>query len=199
MPLFSETVSAAVAKKDIGASLLVHADFVGTPRRWWGGFGELHVGGEMWLGMGELISIDGIAWEGGTAASEVTFTLSGAMVTGDIVRMAKASTEYIVDRRIVVYIQFFHTGSTRSGAGQVHSTLDAPLAIWSGKMGSPQFSGDLSSRKIVVPATNLWADRNRPPYGLYTDRSQKGRFPGDRGLEQVARLTHKSLNWPATK
>ena len=198
MPLFPETVAAAAAKRDVGASLLVWMDFKGAPRRWWAGFGTLRAGGYEWLGLGTLISIDGIEWQGGTAATEATFTLSG--VDAEIVALTREGTENVVDRRVIVYLQFFHTSATRSGPGeQVHSNLDQPLAIWAGKMAQPQFSGDLTSKTIVVPANNLWADRNKPAYGLYTDRSQKGRFPGDRGLEQVARLAHKSLSWPATK
>ena len=198
MPLFSETVAAAAAKRDIGTGLLVFMDFEGTPRRWWGGFGTLRAGGQEWLGLGTLIGVEGIEWQAGTAATEATFTLSG--VDAEIVSITRNSTDKVVNQRVIVYLQFFHTSATRSASGeQVHANLDAPVALWAGRMQSPRFSGDVTSRTIVVPAESLWADRNRPAYGLYTDRSQKGRFPGDRGLEQVARLTHKSLNWPATK
>lgn len=195
--LFSQTVAAAAAKKDIGAGILVFMDFAGAPRRWWSGFGELRAGGETWLGMGSLISVEGIEQQAGTQATEATFTLSG--VDREIVAIARESADRVVDRRVVVYLQFFHTSSTRSGeAEQVHANLDQPLAIWSGTMGSPRFSGDLTSKTIVIPAETLWADKAKPPYGLYTDRGQKGRFPGDRGCERIASLTHKSLSWPAT-
>lgn len=197
MPLFNETVAAAAAKRDIGCGLLVWMDFKDAPRRWWSGFGELRAGGETWLGLGTLISVDGIEQQSGTAATEATFTLSG--VDAEIVAITQESTDRVVDRRVVVYLQFFHTSETRSGVGeQVHGNLDRPLAIWSGTMGSPRFSGDLTSKTIVVPAETLWADKNKPPFGLFTDRSQKGRYPGDRGCERVASLTHKSLSWPAT-
>ena len=210
MPLFSETVAAAAAKRDIGASLLVWMDFKDAPRRWWVGFGTLRAGGYEWLGLGTLISVEGIEWQGGTAATEATFTLSKvdpeieAIVRESegqgVVTLAQRDSDRVADRKVVVYLQFFHTSATRSGlAEQVHSNLDRPVAIWAGKMAKPRFSGDLTTKTIVVPANNLWADRNKPAYGLYTDRSQKGRFPGDRGLEQAARLAHSSLNWPATK
>lgn len=208
MPLFSETVAAAAAKRDIGSGLLVWMDFKDAPRRWWSGFGELRAGGHAWLGLGTLISVEGIEQQAGVTASEATFTLSGVDPEVEailreseglgLVALAQRNSDRVVDRRVTVYSQFFHTSSTRGEGEQVHGNLDQPLAIWSGVMGSPRFSGDLTSKTITVPAETLWTDKNKPPFGLFTDRSQKGRYPGDRGCERVASLTHKSLSWPAT-
>jgi hypothetical protein len=196
MPFFSETVTAAMAGHSIGASFLVFMDFREAPRRWWTGFGTLVAGGEEWTGLGKRVSIDGIEGQTGTAAPQVTFTLSG--VDPDIVVQARAASDRVKDRRVVVYLQFFHTAPTDAG-DQVHGNLDSPYAIWSGKMDQVRFTAEGPSlRTITVTAETLWASRNRPRYGLYTDRDQQGRFPGDRGLEQVPSLVSKTIRWPRT-
>lgn len=193
---FSETVAAAMAKKTIGASLLVFMDFKDAPRRWWTGFGMLDAGNAEWTGLGKFVSVDGLEGQVGTAAPQATFTVSG--VDPDIVAQARASSDRVKGRRAVVYIQFFHTSPTDAG-DQVHSLLDTPYAVWSGKMDQVQFSASGPSlRTITVTAETLWASRNRPRYGLYTDRDQNGRFPGDRGLEQVSSLVSKTIRWPTS-
>ncbi len=196
MSFFSETVKAAMDGRGVGASLLVFMDFKDAPRRWWTGFGMLDAGGYEWTGLGKFVSVDGLGWQVGTAAPEATFTVSG--VDADIVAQVRAASDRVRGRRVVVFVQFFHVSPTDAG-DQVHSALDAPYAVWSGKMDQVQFSASGPSlRTITVTAETLWAGRNRPRYGLYTDRDQNGRFPGDRGLEQVTSLVSKTIRWPTT-
>lgn len=192
---FSETVAAYLAGRSISASFLVFMDFRDAPRRWWTGTGLLVAGGVEWLGMGQLISIDGLQSSIGMSAPETTFTLSG--VDADIIAQAKAGSERVKDRRVRVYIQFFHVGQGVDADAPIWGNLDAPTVVWSGKMDTIRFAADgPASRSITVTAESLWTNRNRPPYGLYTDRDQNARYPGDRGLEQVASLVSKTIRWP---
>lgn len=194
MAFFNETVSAYLDGRSLGASYLVFMDFRDAPRRWWTGFGTLHTAGTDWQGTGEVISIDGLQSSIGMSAPQTTFTLSG--VDPDIVAQAKAGSERVKDRRVRVYIQFFHINPSDAG-NQVWANLDQPSVIWSGRMDTIRFTADgPSQRSITVTAESLWTNRSRPPYGLYTDRDQNARFAGDRGLEQVASLVNKTIRWP---
>lgn len=195
MTLFNETVAAHLEGRTLEVSFLVHMDFRDSPRRWWQGFGLLEAGGHQWQGTGELIAIDGLDSPIGTVAPQTTFTLSGVDPT--IVTMARNASDQVKGRRVRVYLQFFHVSPTDAGA-QVHSTLDDPVAIWSGTMDQMQYAAEgPSQRSVTVTAESLWASRNRPPFGLYTDADQKARFPGDRGFEQVASLASKQIRWPS--
>lgn len=190
MGYFPETVAAKLAGRTVGASLLVFMDFRETPRRWWMGFGDLDAGGHVWQGIGTWISIEGLQAPIGTTAPKTTFTLSGVDAT--VIQMARQASDRVRDRRVRVYVQFFDvTGE------QDWQRLDDPFSIWTGRMDQLKYIADGPGRRTVqLTAESLWVNRKRPAYGLYTDSDQKNRFPGDRGMEQVADLVNKQSRWP---
>lgn len=194
MSFFPDTIAAKLAGRTVAASLLCHMDFRITPRRWWMGFGDLEAGGETWQGMGELIQIDGLEQPIGTIAPKTTFTLSG--VDSTIVTLARNASDRVKDRRCTVYVQFFDV-TPDDAAVQPWAKLDDPFSIWSGVMDQMTYSAQGPSvRTVTLTAESLWTNRRRPAYGLYTDRDQNARFPGDRGLEQVSNLVSKTIRWP---
>ena len=194
MGYFSNTIAAKLAGRTVGASLLTHMDFRETPRRWWMGFGTLRAGGHDWLGIGNFISIDGLAQPMGTQAPKTTFTLSGVDTT--IIQMARQASDRVKGRRCTVYVQFFDI--TPDDAGNPPWTpLDAPYAISSLTMDQMTYKAEgPTDRTVTLTAESLWVNRKRPPYGLLTDRDQNARFPGDRGMEQLADLVNKVARWP---
>jgi hypothetical protein len=192
---FSATVDAYLAGRSVGVAPLVFMDFVEAPRRWWAGFGTLPtLDGNSWQGTGSLITIDGLQEDVGTVATPMTFTLSG--VDAEIVTLARNASSRVKGRRVVVYLQFFDITSDNAGVAP-WAPLDQPDAIKVGVMDQMRVIAEgPSSRSIIVTAEGLWTGRNRPSFGLYTDRDQKARFPGDRGLEQVSDLVNKTIRWP---
>lgn len=187
MGFFSSTIAAHLEGREIGAALLVWMDFRENERRWWTGTGTLEAGGHEWIGTGEFISIDGLEQPIGTAAPKTTFTLSGVDTT--MVQMARQASDRVKDRRCAVYIQFFDVATKQP--------LDNYAAIWTGIMDQMSYAAEgPKNRTITLTAETLWTGRKRPPYGMYTDRDQNARFPGDRGLEQVVNLVSKQARWP---
>jgi hypothetical protein len=170
-------------------------DFRDTPRRWWPGFGDLVAGGFTWQGTGEFLSLSGLDQPFGTVAPKVTFQLSGIDPT--LVTLARQAADRVKDRRVTVFIQFFDVSPDNAGV-QPWATLDAPYVVWSGIMDQMTYVAEgPSQRAISLTAESLWTKRRRPAYGLYTDRDQNARFPGDRGLEQVVDLVTKTIRWPS--
>ena len=192
---FSETVDAYLAGRKVACSLLAFMDFVDAPRRWWMGFGTLKTNDDHeWQGLGELITIDGLEEDFGTAANAMTFTLSG--VDPEIVTLARNASDRVKGRKVTVYLQFFDITPNDAGV-QPWTPLDQPDAIKVGTMDQMRYIADgPTSRTISVTAEGLWTGRNRPAFGLYTDRDQNARFAGDRGLEQVSNLVSKTIRWP---
>lgn len=194
MGFFPETIAAKLAGRTIGASLLAFMDFKDAPRRWWPGFGPLEAGGYTWQGTGELISVGGLDQPIGTVAPKATFQLSG--IDASIVTLARQASDRVKDRRVTVYIQFFDASPDDAGV-QPWTNLDQPFAVWSGLMDQMTYTADgPANRGINLTAESLWVNRRRPAYGLWTDRDQNARFPGDRGLEQVVNLVTKTIRWP---
>ncbi len=194
MGYFNATVEAYLARRSIAGSILVFMDFVDTPRRWWPGFGDLVAGGHTWQGTGELITVSGLEQPTGTSAPQTTFTLSG--VDAGIVTLARNAAARVKGRRVVVYLQFFDVEPVNAST-PAWTNLDAPAAIWTGTMDQMRYSAQgPSSRSVTVTAEGRWTNRNRPPFGLYTNADQIARFSGDRGLEQVTDLENKTIRWP---
>lgn len=185
---FSQTIAAQLAGRVVACLPLVFMDFVETPRRWAPGFGTLTTNDDLeWQGTGELITVDGLAEDIGVTANAMTFTLSG--VDAELVTLARNASARVKGRRVVVYIQFFDLADW--------SPLDLPVVLKVATMDQMRYIADgPGSRAIIVTAEGLWTGRNRPAFGLYTDRDQAARFPGDRGLEQIADLVTKVVRWP---
>lgn len=197
MGLFNETLAHVSAGRSVNASLLTYMNFRDDPVRWWLGYGDLVAGGHTWIGMGRrnggaLVQIEGLDAPIGTVAPQTTFTLSG--VDPRAISIARASSDKAKGRRVIVYIQFF--GSATTPSSELWAPMDKPNAIWTGEMDQVRYGADAAGAQVTVTAETIWANRNRPPFGLYTDPDQKARFPGDRGLEQVASLVTKTIRWP---
>jgi hypothetical protein len=188
MALFPATISAWLAGNTVSAALLIFLDFENDPMRLWTGFGDLiTTDGNTWRGIGQMTQIEGLTASIGMAAQPLKFTLSG--VDSTIVALAAAEADRVRDRRCVVYLQFFDPDTLQP--------LDAPAAVKTGVMDQLSFEAPSAIERVVsLTAEGNWTNRKRPVFSLLTDRDQNWRFPGDRGLEQVADLVNKTIRWP---
>ncbi|MDP2358021.1 MAG: hypothetical protein Q8M31_18420 [Beijerinckiaceae bacterium] len=186
MGYFPETIAAALAGSTVRPGYLVHLDFLDDPQRLWLGHGLLEAGGHTWSGIGELASISGIESAIGGTAPVVTFGLSG--VSPAIIAASLVSASQAKGRDAAIYLQFFDE------AGQ---TLDNPYAVWLGFMDVMRVQVDGPQiRRVELTAETLFTRRASPPWGYLSDRDQQRLFPGDRGLEEIAAMRDKSVEWP---
>jgi hypothetical protein len=183
---FPDTIAASLAGGVVRASYLVHLDFATNPQRLWLGHGLLSAGGHIWSGLGEAASISGIESAIGGTAPVVTFGLSG--VAPDIIAASLESSDEAKGRDASIFLQFFDEAS---------QTLDNPFAIWLGVMDimRVQTQGP-TSRRIELTAETLFTKRASAPWGYLSDRDQQRLFPGDRGLEEMASMANKTVEWP---
>lgn len=194
---YSATVQAYLGGRAIGCALLVFMDFVDAPSRWWTGFGTLATNdGQVWQGTGDLINIEGLEEDRGTAANPLTFTLSAA--DPDMVAIVRNQDSRARGRRCTVSLQFFDI-TPDSNSVPAWAPLDTPEVLKTARIDSLRYiASGPNERRIICTAEGLWTARRKPTFGLYTDRDQKGRFAGDRGLEQVTDLVNKTIVWPRT-
>lgn len=165
----------------IGQAALVHMDFLGSPQRWWTGFGDLTTGGHTWKGLGDLISISEITTSYDLSARQVTFTLAA---TTEMVNVALAAKTMVRDRPVTVWMQLFAV-EEESGVPR-GQPLGSPFVMYSGIMTRMPWSATgPDQRTLQVEAEGIFFRRNAPPRGLWTDSDQKARHPGDKGLERL--------------
>ena len=176
----------------IAEAVLCWMDFGTGAKRWWAGFGDLDHAGQIWQGIGDLIGISDLTTDYQMSADPVTFTLAA---TAEMVALVKASKTAVKGRGVVVYSQLFLTQSQDADIGP-WQPLGLPMALFSGAMGPMTYAKDgPQNRQISLQCEGIWARRNAPPRGLLTDRDQKARHPGDKGLERVAMYTDYKPDW----
>lgn len=185
MAFLSETAAAVAAGARIRAARLLKFEFQSSTQYLWEGVGRLQADGHEWIGFGQLGGMEGLEQARSGDAPMATFWLSGVDPT--FVTYAAGSQAEIKNRPVTVYLQFFDENL---------AVLDAPYAFYVGLMDVMRFSADgPRGRKIAVTAETAFVDGASAPYGYLTDVDQKARFPGDRGLEYVASLRAKTVNW----
>jgi len=164
----------------IGQAVLVFMDFEGSPKRWWSGFGDLEVGGYIWQGLGDLITISPISTSYQPSASQVTFEVAA---TPEMLALALAAKSRVRDRDVTVFLQLF---ALTDDAGEAGQPIGSPVALFTGTMQKMPWSASGSTqRSIRIECEGLFFRRNMAPRGRLTDADQKARHPGDRGLERL--------------
>lgn len=170
---------------NIGQAALVFMDFRNSPQRWWTGFGDLNVAGQLWRGLGDLISISEIETSYQVSAQQVSFEVAA---TQEMLALALDAKNRVRDRAVTVYLQLFAMDDVEVAGSDILSgqPIGSPIALFNGTMQRVPWSADgPNTRKITIEAEGLFFRRNAPPRGRWTDADQKARYPGDRGLERL--------------
>lgn len=176
-------MKAAVAADVVAPLLLFEASFPSGTVRIWSGVGELVLEGEIWYGLGSLISVDAGAESMDGAARDVKVTVSGL------------SDEFFSPVMI--------DGYQGHPARMLFAVLDpdtgemigTPYTLFSGKLDSDNITDDGQGSIITITTTNILADLLRARELRYTHEHQQRLHPGDKGLEFVASLQDLQLKW----
>lgn len=182
--MLPETVAALAAGDRVSVASLFQFNFQSQTQRYWDGIGSLVAGGFEWMGSGKLISAAGLEQSINLSAPQATFTLTGA--TDEMMAYAAASEFEVTGRPCSVYIQFLSAPGV---------PLDDPIAIWAGVMDVMSFEAGVKNQTISLTAETLFVGRNRSSYGYMTSTDQEARWPGDLGMEFMAVLMNRTVNW----
>lgn len=188
--MFDAAQLAILSESTVRVGSLVQFGFT-PPIRLWNGSRTLVAGGYEWDGLGGLGQIDGLTESRSAQSAQVRFTLSG--VSADLVAKAVSDPSDQSGKLVTVYFQLFNDD---------WSTLGSPILIWAGITQPLQIArqsaedGQGPSRSISLAAENLFYGRSRPPAGLYTDRDQQQRFPGDLFFQYQHLMRSLTYVWP---
>ena len=188
MGYFPETIAAELAGEVVRMARLAECDFSnGFGRYWEGGIGDLATSdGKVWKGTGGLGAISAVESAIGSTAPQITLTMSG--IDTSLIGQVIAAENTVKGRDCTIYLQFFDAD---------WAPLDAPYAVYLGLMDVMTVKQQSAAQwTIELTAEGLFTRRGVPPWGYLSDRSQKGRFPGDRGLEGIAAMRLAQPFWP---
>lgn len=195
MGYFNDTIAAVLAGGRVNFSYLAEFRFVGSPVYFWSGTGSLLAGGKVWTGLSQLGSITGLEEAISSESAQMTFKLSGAKLTSDLMRIARYEDPATYKGQLApIWLQFFNDD---------WSVLDEPFALKAGLMDGIEIDRELPSddgsavRSLSLTAENMFFSRRIPPYGNYTDADQRQRYPvGGGGLQFIPGLINKTVPVP---
>lgn len=179
-------VASAVSSRELGRAILIRFDFQSETKRVWTGFGRLKtLDGNAWDGVGDVVSIDGLAAAVSGAATTGTIGASG--VSPELIAKATGEKDEFMQRPIALFLQVFQGGAL------VGNPVPLALRI----MTSMEVTRNAATRSISISHESPYVGRNNPAYGTYSDRDQQSRFAGDRFCERVPFLLFKQEIWPS--
>ncbi len=165
MSEFSGTVEALLAGRSVRAALLVVITWADAQvTRLWTGMGRRIIGGEVYQGSGQLVSVEGLSAALGTQAANATFRLSG--VDAAISTKAAAERDQVVDAQVACSIQVFGDGEVADEWQPVDDPVG--LGIWQGDQVTFERKGP-ALRNIALSAVNYFATRSLPLSSYYSD------------------------------
>lgn len=192
---FTEAQAEEFADQVVRVDLLVSLFFKSETKHLWNGHSELTINGDVYLPTHGTASIDGLDFSGNGAESQVvTLTVSGLPGhDNSLLAEVLGSTDEVNDRLGRIAVQLFDDDFQPWGA---------PAPIYWGVMQPPTVTRTTpspaqgSTQTVSMDLENVFYNRGRPTAGLYADRDQKIRHPGDRFLEFTPTLLFRSFTYP---
>jgi hypothetical protein len=149
----------------------------------WSGYGDISWGGDTYLGIGDFGGVDKVDETSDVRANGVTLTLSG--IPSQL--LAIALTEPYQGRPCTLFL-----GALNLTSGAIIGT---PYPLISGRMDVMTIEEGADTGTITLTVENRLIELFRTKERRYTHEDQQIDFPGDLGLEYVAGLQEKPINW----
>ncbi len=179
------TNTAQVQSETVRPILFAYLDFVGGAIRAHTGIGNITWGGNTWSGVGSFADISDIEEGVDVAARGLTLSLCG--IPSSLLPEALAAN--CRGRTVQLFLGFTDEAGTLAAD---------PFQVFGGRMDllSMDDGGDTCS--ISVQCENRLVDFRRSRVSRYTHEEQIAIHPGDLGLEFIARIADKTINWGPT-
>lgn len=145
--------------------------------------GSITFNGDIYLGVGQLGSIDGIEEASELSRSSVRITLSG-------IESAYISTvlgEQYQGRRASIYAGFVSLTT--------NALIGTPALLFAGKMDTAPVLISRDSATITVTIENELADWDKPRIRRQNDADQQSRYPGDSFFKLAEQAADKQVFW----
>lgn len=184
-PVLSEVAATIRAGEPVYIASLVRLLFTSETVRLWDGIGPITVGGETWLGAGDLLGVSDIATTRGGTAGNFTVRLANLDVSvGPLAGQQEAEWRYRTVQALRLY--------RRDGGGIIGTQV-----MRTGTMQTLKRSRDSAeTATLEVVCEDLFTDRRRPRWAYLSDQDQRRRYPGDKGMEFQPITVQKELTWP---
>ena len=185
----TSAMQTAVAANVLRPILLCELSFSSGYVRAWSGIGTLSWGGNSFLGVGKFGGFSDSPEAADIRSTSVSLSLSG--IPSDLISLVLGDS--------------YQGRSAKVWFGLVDSSMNIiadPILIFGGNMDTVQIQDTGSTSTLSITAENQLVDLHNPRERRFTDQDQQYLYPGDLGLQYIAQIQNKTLNWgiapPAT-
>lgn len=175
-------VQTAAAAAEVRPAFFVFLNLDSGPIRVWSGCGDYTLGGNVFTGVGNLGEISPVEESTRVSARGIELSLSGISSS----HVTIALSENYRGRSVTVWLAFF------DAAGAL---IADEVQVFAGIIDTMTLNDNGDSSVLTLTAESRLIDLERPRETRYTDEEQQRLFPGDLGLQYVAGLQKKTLNW----
>lgn len=174
------TLATAIAQAVVPVAFFAEFAFASGTVRMWTGLSNLTWDGHTWLPAGDFGGLSPVDETTEVGAAGLTFTLSGVPST----LVATALGDAYRGRTCKLWLATIDAGAV-AGAS----------LIFGGRMDVMKIDDGGETSVVTIQAENRLIDLTRPRIVRYTDEEQQRLFPGDLGLQYVAKLAEKPIYW----
>lgn len=178
----TSAMQAAIAASVVRPVLLIEQAFRSGTAYIWTGIGPLSWNSQTWLGVGDLLSVSELEENADISAKGITISLKGVQ-SADI---TKALTEMARNKPGKIRMALIDANG---------AVISSPKVMFSGKLDTCTVEDGADTCTITIALESELIDLERPREVRLTDQEQQKRYPGDRGLENVAALQDASVPW----
>ena len=155
-----------------------------TPLRFTSLYSSLSVGGQTYVGLGNLGSVDAVSEGSDLDPQQLSISIAGVSQAS----LAGALTEPYINRGVKVMVGLLD---------EQGGLLSDPFNYFVGKVDEMKVTYAKEGRITIICRDRL-ADWSRPRIERYTNAAQQALYPGDKGLEYVSQVADKNIVWPAS-
>lgn len=175
----SRNSPANFSNDEVNLFLAVKLEFDTDTVRLWSGYQDATINSELYIGSGSLLSIGNIEESGEISARGTAIALTGI----DASLISIALQENYQNRAASILI------------GTIDSGVFSTYTLFKGRMDVMEIDEGAETASIRITAENNLIDLQRPRSTRYTSEDQKTYYPDDLGLDYVADLQDKVINW----
>lgn len=180
----SSAMATALAGSVVRPVLLFQQEFRTGTAHMWTGVGPLSWAGNTWLGIGTLLSISELEENADVSAKGITLSLAGVQ-SADIQR---ALSEMARNKPGKLWLALMDENA---------NIIATPKVMFSGKLDTCIVEDGADTCTVSIALESELIDLERPREARLTDAEQQKRYPGDRGLENIAALMDVDIPWGA--
>jgi hypothetical protein len=166
----------------LSPAIFIQFKFINGNVNVWTGYNEIVFNNEIYIGAGDILTIDPVTETQELRATGVSFGFSNL----NSALTAVALSENYQGRPAIMWFAVLDNN---------RNIITTPYQLFKGRIDVITFNDNGNTSDFTIQCESNMIDLRKANERRYTDEEQKVRFEGDKGLEFMARIQDIEVNW----